>query len=124
MSNPIMFTCADGVGITKGTVLKLSGDRTVSASSADNEIFAGICARDKIINDGRTQVAVYIDGIFDLTLGAGGATSLGHKVNITGANLFGPANVTTAADFAEHAGKALEAGSNNEVIQVLIGRGA
>ena len=119
-SDPVDFTCADGVAIPKGTVLQLTDPRTVSASSADNEIFAGICARDKIASDGRVTVPVFVDGIFDITLAAAGATAVGHQVNITGANVFGPANVTTAADFAEHAGKLLEAGANDEVVQCAI----
>jgi hypothetical protein len=121
-SDPVDFTVADGTAIPKGSVLQLTDARTASLSSADNEIFCGIAARDKIANDGRTQLSVFVDGIFDVTLGAAGATAVGHRVNITGANVFGPANVTTAADFAEHAGKLLEAGANDEVVQLMIGR--
>ena len=123
-SDPTDFTVADGAAIAKGTVCKLSDLRTGAASSADGDIFAGIAARDKIASDGRTQLALFTDGIFDVTLGASGATTLGHKINITGANLFSAASVTTAADFAEHVGKVLETGANDEVVQVEIGRGA
>ena len=41
-SLPVAMTVADGAAIEKGTVLKLSDPFTVAASSADNDIFAGI----------------------------------------------------------------------------------
>lgn len=115
-------TVADGTGLAKGTVLAWSADpNTAAASSADGDIFAGILAEEKVASDGQTEVAVYRDGVWQMTMAAGGATTLGHKVNITGANLIGPANVTTAADFAEHMGTVIETAANSEVVQVLVG---
>ena len=40
----IPFTVADGAGIEKGTLLKMSDSMTVAATSADNDIFAGVMA--------------------------------------------------------------------------------
>jgi hypothetical protein len=115
-------TVSDSTGLEKGTILKWSADpNTAAASSADGDIFAGILAEEKVADDGQTEVAVWRKGVFAIKAAAGGATTLGHKVNITGANLFGPANVTTAADFAEHFGTALETTANDEVVQVLVG---
>ena len=118
-------TMADGsVGtdIQKGTILKFTGDPNVAAaSSSDGDIFAGILAEENVGGDGQTEFAVWRHGVFALKAAAGGATTLGHKVNITGANLFGPANVTTAADFAEHFGTTLETTANDEVVHVLVG---
>ena len=71
---PIMMTCADGTAIPKGTLLKLSDPYTVAATSADNDVFGGIAAEDKIISDGKTKIAVYRRGIFKVTCGTGGST--------------------------------------------------
>jgi hypothetical protein len=123
-SNPIDITVADGAGIEKGTILKLTDPRTGAASSADGDICIGVAAREKIANDGRTQLAVYIDGIFEMTTVASPAAIIaGHKVKLGGANLIDAADVTTAADFAEHLGTALETvtATVQETIQVRIG---
>ena len=63
---PIAFTCADGAGIEKGTLLKMSDPFTVAAATADNDVFAGVAAEEKIANDGKTKIAVYRGGIFNL----------------------------------------------------------
>lgn len=76
---PISFTCADGTGIEKGTVLKLADPMTVSAAGASaNAIVAGIAAEEKIANDGKTTIAVYRRGIFKGT--AGGAITVGDPL--------------------------------------------
>jgi hypothetical protein len=41
-------------------------------------MIAGICARDKIANDGRTQLAMFTTGIFSMQ--AGGAIAIGDPV--------------------------------------------
>jgi len=61
---PIPFTCADGVGIEKGTMLKLADPMTVAASDGADDIVGGIAAEEKIANDGKTKIAVYRGGIF------------------------------------------------------------
>ena len=115
-------TVADNTGIPKGTILKFDSDpNTAAASSADGDIFAGIAAEEKVADDGQVRLAVWRRGVFAIKAAAGGATTLGHKVNITGANLFGPANVTTAADFAEHFGTCIETADNDEVVNILVG---
>ena len=55
---PIGMTCADGVAITKGSLLKLTDPNTVSVSAAANDIIAGIAYCDKIASDGVTKIAV------------------------------------------------------------------
>ena len=71
---PIPFTCADGTGIEKGTVLKLTDPATVAAADGDTDIVAGIAAEEKIANDGKTTIAVYTRGIFKGFAGAAGVT--------------------------------------------------
>lgn len=113
------FYCADATAIEKGTILKLSGDREVAASSADGDIFAGIAAREKVANDGRTQIAVIRDGIFDMTM-ADDTCNAGDIMKISGANLIAPADDDSVEAGAQAFGMALEAGSSGEVIEVLL----
>ena len=72
---PIQFTCADGTGIEKGTLLKMIDPDTVAASDGDTDIIAGIAAEEKVANDGKTKIAVYTRGIFIGTAGAAGVTA-------------------------------------------------
>ena len=113
-SDPVDFTCADGTAIPKGTLLALSDPRTVAIASA-NEDVAGICARDKIANDGRTQVAVFMDGIFDVTATAAGIT-IGTAVAAGGANEVKAAVATDVG--MKTVGLALETVTANEVFQL------
>jgi hypothetical protein len=113
---------AAGTDIPKGTILKWSADpNTAAASSADGDIFAGILAEENVGGDGQTEYSVWRRGVFACKMAAGGATTLGHKVSIGGANLLQAAPVTTAADFAEHMGTVIETAGNDEVVQVLVG---
>jgi len=126
LDDPIDFTCADGNGIEKGTLLKLSDPRTVEASTATGEVFAGIAAREKIANDGRTQIAVFRRGVFDLTLATGSTCTAGELVILSGANLIASINdyaggVATAIASGYVVGKALETGSSGETIEVEVG---
>ena len=119
-SNPVDFTCNE-TAMEKGTVLKLSGAITVGPCSADGDIFVGVLAREKISGDGRTQVAVYVDGIFDFQVTD--AVTAGSQVSISGANVL---KVFTAGDSEDGVafGKTLEtASAGDNTIQVMIGRG-
>ena len=116
---PIAMTCADATGIEKGTVLKLSDPFTVAASSADNDIFAGIAAEEKIASDGRTKIAVYRRGIFKMVCSATASTVGLHQV-IKGANTIG--DYTTLDDEKGYVlGIALETGASTETILVDVG---
>ena len=127
--HPYDFTCADATALEKGTLLMNTDSRTVVASAGNDGVFAGILAREKIASDGRTQCAVFQDGIFDLTVAADSTCEPGDKMILSGANKIG-----RAADFGDQTatspvhlsgmivGTALEAGSASEVIEVDIGR--
>lgn len=68
---PVMFNCADAGAIEKGAFLILSGAMEVTTHAADaNAIMAGIAAEEKIANDGKTKIAVYRRGIFQVTANA------------------------------------------------------
>ena len=117
---PVRYTCADNTGIAKGTLLKLTDPRTVTATGADNDPFAGIAAMEKVANDGSTTITAYTHGIFDLTDSGAGIT-VGERVSIKGANTI--AKVAGADQLFSDVGIALETAGAGEVIAVLIGAG-
>lgn len=71
---PIMFTCADGTEIPKGSILELGDLMTATICNGDGDPIAGIAAEEKIADDGKTKIAVYREGIFKGYAGAGGTT--------------------------------------------------
>lgn len=120
-NRPITFTVADGVGIEKGTICKLSDPRTAAATSGDGDVIAGIAAAEKVASDGATTLGMYVPGqgnIFDLTCAADGVT-LGAYVKVSGANLIDTASEAEIAA-GKFIGKALETGTSGEVIAVLV----
>lgn len=121
LENPIDFTVADGTGIEKGALLKLTDPRTAIITSANNDKIAGIAAREKIASDGRTQLAVYRKGIFDMV--ASGAIAIGEAVVSAGT----PANMVRAAGPTASGaciiGHALETASDTETIQIFVNVG-
>jgi hypothetical protein len=65
---PIPMTCAEDAGIAKGALLILANPMTVTTHAANDEaLFAGIAAEEKIADDGKTKIAVYMGGVFLLT---------------------------------------------------------
>ena len=112
------MTCADA-GIEKGTILKLTDPRTVAACSADNDMFGGIAAEEKVSGDGKTDIAVYTEGIFDLLSTAAGITA-GNMVSIGGANQI-KIYTTLDGEIGYGFGKALETCAAAEVMAVAIG---
>lgn len=118
--DPIRVTVADGAGIAKGTLLKITDPRTGAATSADNDAFIGIAAAEKVANDGSTTLAVYTHGIFDLKDSGAGITA-GERVSMGGANLI--SKVAAADLLFSDVGIALETASASEVIAVLVGSG-
>ncbi len=108
---PIMMTCADSA-IPKGTVLKLSNPFTVAATSADNDLFGGIAAEEKISGDGKLMIAVYRHGIFKCEAGSSGVT-VGKDVTIEALNEF--KDFTTLDDeVGAKFGKTLETATNGQ----------
>ena len=119
-ANAIEFTCASGVAIAKGTILKLEDPRTVSASSANSDVAAGIAAAAKAANDDATTIAVRVPGsgdVYDLKAGVG--ITAGALVSISGANMIKPATEAEVVT-GDVLGKALETAAANEVIEVLV----
>ena len=86
---PIPFTVADGAGIEKGAVCKMSDPMTAAVSSADNDVFAGIACEEKIVSDGKTKLGLYRRGIFKMIIAAANTTTVGQLVVVKGANTIG-----------------------------------
>lgn len=124
MSDPIDFICEDSVGIEKGTLVAFSGagSREVVATTGagEGEVFAGIVAREKIASDGRTRIAVFVDGIFDITM-ANGTATVGQLMHTSGANIIEPATATDV-EGGKVVGKILEPGVASTKANVLLGR--
>lgn len=123
LQDPIDFTVADGTGIEKGTLLKLTDPRTAIVTSATGDVLAGIAAREKIASDGRTRLAVYRKGIFDML--ASGAITVGEPV-VSDPSITVNAVVTakgTAYSGASILGTALETATNGETFQVDVNIG-
>jgi len=117
---PIPITVADGAGIEKGTILKISDPNTGAASAADGDIFAGITAEEKILSDGRTKIAVYRRGVFKITDSGAGVT-VGQRVKISGANLVATADDDQIELHHESIGQALETAAASETFLCLVG---
>ena len=113
--DPIDFTVADNVGIEKGSLLTLHDPRAASGATVGG-LCAGIARREKISGDGRTRLAVFRKGIFDVH--ASGAVVLGQNVQMAESN-----DVMLAATGASGAviiGTALETAANDETFQIQL----
>lgn len=72
---PVSITVADGAGIEKGAVLKLTDPMTGAITAGDNDVIAGVAAQEKIASNGQTKLAIYRGGIFKAIAGTGGVTA-------------------------------------------------
>jgi hypothetical protein len=113
LSLPVPFTCADGTGIEKGALLKIADPATVSVTAGDTDPIIGIAAEEKIANDGKTKIGVYLNGIFKGFAGAAGVTAGMAIISDTST---GAANELVVADInSEHiVGRALETATDTE----------
>ncbi len=116
---PISFTCADGTGIEKGTLMELQDPRVVIANTNDAKPLVGIAAMEKVANDGSTTISVYTDGIFDVLTDSGSDSAGALVANSATENTVETAD---AADILAGAvlGKLLEDAGNAEVAAVRV----
>ena len=117
---PIRYTVADDTTIEKGTIMEMTDPRTMKKISAANKPIAGIAAAEKVANDGSTTLAVYTDGIFDLTLGGSATTVLGNDVVSNGSVNTVDTFDTLDGEKGYVIGKSLETGGNSEVVAVRV----
>jgi hypothetical protein len=118
---PIPFTCADGAGIEKGTLLKLTDPMTVAAADGAADIIAGVSAEEKIASDGKTKIGVYMRGIFKMK--SDGTVAVGAGVMADGSNANEYITATAAADAAAVFGIALETVADGETGLVYVNVG-
>ena len=78
-------TVADGTAITKYTLMALTSPNTAAASSADNDVPAGIAMESKVASDGTTEITVALDGEWGI-LTTAAVITVGNQVTIGGAN--------------------------------------
>lgn len=110
------FTVADGSGIEKGTLLKLTDPKTAIKSSAAGDVCAGVAAREKIASDGRTRLAVYRN--FEGLAYISGAAGVGQPLMSAGVDNMLKLVTTAAQSGAAIVGYALETASDAEQILV------
>ena len=79
---PIAFKVADGAAIEKGAILKLTESMTAIINSGSGDKIAGIAAEEKIANDGKVTIPVYMGGIFKGVAGA--SAVIGEDLMISG----------------------------------------
>lgn len=106
---PINFKCADGTGIAKGAILKLTESMTAIITSGQNDKVAGIAAEEKIANDGKTTIKVYLGGIFKGVAGAAVAIGAALMTDATANKI----ETATTGTGASGIGYALEAPSGD-----------
>ena len=104
---PVMFKVADGAGIEKGSFLKLTESMTAIITSGGNDKCAGILAEEKIQNDGKLMVPVYLGGIFKVVAGASIAVGAALMLDATANQV----ETATTGTGASGIGYALEAPS-------------
>jgi len=118
---PVRYACADGTGIPKGTLLKITDARLAIKTSADNDPFAGVAAFEKVASDGSTSITAYTHGIFDMEQKTGVTSSVGERVSIAGENILTKCGATDLL-FAD-VGIALEDAAAEDIFAVLVGSG-
>ena len=122
--DPVEVIVADGASIPKNTLMQLSSSpQTVTATSGAGQIFFGIFSEEKVANDGKTKIGVYLRGIFKCTAGASITVGelLMNNASSGGANEVIPA--TPVAEQALAFAVALESVSDQNTLKVLLNVG-
>lgn len=120
--DPLTMTCASGTTILKGTIVKITDPRTISASTGTGDRIIGITAADKDGTDFSTSVPVWTNGIFDMV--ASNAITAGDLVKSAAGTGNQVMTVTSAdaavASYSIVIGTALETATDGERIQVRV----
>ena len=116
------FTIYDTPAIPLNTLMKMSTDLHVAASSS-TDVFAGICIEEKTTADGITNLGLAKDGVWDLYAGGGSTISVGELVKLSGANTIEGDVVEADIIAGKVVGKAYEAVAigTPETIRVDVG---
>lgn len=116
--DPVEYTIAD-TAFPKGTLMILSADNTIAASTANAENFAGVLCAEKVDSDGKVKASVWTHGIFIMT-GSATTASDGDTVMLDGANTVGTADEDGINKRGEIVGLALEDLASGGTGEVLI----
>ncbi len=117
-SEPINMACNE-TAMEKGSIVVYSDGREVKLSSSDNDKFAGILRREKIAGDGRTQCAVFVDGVFDMKVDT--ACAIGDDLVISGPNVL-KKYTSLDREIGQVVGRAMEDVTGADTIHVMVGR--
>ncbi len=118
--DPVEYTVADGTAIPKGSLMKISGDKTMVIATAAG-LFCGILANEKKADNGTTKKAVITHCIAEMTCGAGETAVLGGTVMVgAAANEIDVAVGDTVNDSAKVIGISLETIGNNGTGAILV----
>jgi hypothetical protein len=116
-SKPIPFTVSDAAAIEKGDFLQLSDPFTVSLTSAADQKVIGIAAEEKIANDGKVKIGVYMTGIFKVEAGAN--CTVGYEAVLFAKNEVEDYD-TLDAEVGKKCGRFLETGVNGEFVLMAL----
>ena len=97
--------------------MQLSDPMIVSLTSAADEKVIGIAAEEKIANDGKTKIAVYLSGIFRVE--AGGNCTVGYEAVLHAKNEVEDYD-TLDAEVGKKCGRFLETGTDGEFILMAL----
>lgn len=119
----VSFTVADNAGIEKGSLMELSDPMTVTVNNGNIDGIIGVAAEEKVANDGKTKIGVYMRGIFICTAGASITVQdlLMNNAAAGAVNEVIPA--TAAADGAQIFAIALETAADTDTLKVLLNVG-
>lgn len=110
------MTIDDSASALKGTMVALADPNKVSTTVSATTPIAGFLARDKVANDGRTQVPILKRG--KVTAVCSGAVVLGLPVAPAGVdNMIKYAGAVSGAQII---GYALETGADQEAIEIMV----
>jgi len=115
---PVPFTVADGTGIEKGSLLKMTDPMTASLSDGKEDIIAGVAATEKIASDGNTKLGVFRRGIWKCT--ASGSITVGDAL-ISSATVSANLVETAGVNAEDIVGIALETATDTQTLLVELG---
>ena len=112
---PIAFKVADNLAVPKGSLLELKESMTVVLISGQGVKVAGVAAEEKIANDGKVTLPVYMGGIFKGVAGAAVTIGVALMADATANKV----ETSTAVTGASQLGYALEAPSGDNQTFIL-----
>jgi len=115
---PVPFIVSNAAAIEKGTLLKVADGMIASASDGDIDVICGVAAEEKIANDGKTKIAVYMRGIFKATCGGNCTVGVGLMSHSNTGDANDVIDATNAAVGYKCLGTALDTGTDGETILV------